>query len=129
MRPEARDHERAGGRGRCDREVDAGGEHDEGLTRRHQPEDGREQERRRHLRQRQERLSLLRAVDYVGRDEDRDEDERENERGVVPEQLADRGARPLRSRRRRHPPFAFWRIASPPSITTSTISVPWITCA
>jgi hypothetical protein len=28
-----------------------------------------------------------------------------------------------------HEPLPFWRIARPPIITTSTISVPWITCA
>src|SRR5581483_2878818 len=71
----------------------------------------------------------LRAVDDVGDDEEPDEDQREQERGVFPEQPTQLAA-DLRLRQGRHPPLLpFWRIARPPTITTSTISVPWTTCA
>src|SRR5581483_8873221 len=106
---------------------DAAGEHHEGLTGCEQPQHGGVQECRRHLPRREERTVALCTIDDVGSDEERDEDQRQDERRVVDRELAHRPAH--RSGRRRHEPFAFCRTASPPIITTSTISAPWITWA
>src|SRR5262249_22053238 len=72
---------------------------------------------------------VLRAVDDVGQHEETDEHERQDDRRVVREQ-APQVAAANRLGQRRHPPLLpFCRMARPPIITTSTISVPWMTCA
>src|SRR5262249_16156168 len=127
---EPRHHERASGCRRRHREVDAAGQHDESLPRGDQAEDGRIHERCRELRQRQERVPGLCAVDDVRSHEQGYEDEREHHHRVVREDGGDVERTLLRlGGNRRHPPLPFWRMASPPTMTTRTMMVPWMTSA
>ena len=77
----------------------------------------------------EERLARLRTVDDVGRDEERDEDARQHGSRIGGERLTHVEALRARGGLAHPPDLPFCRIASPPIITTSTISDPWITCA
>ena len=113
----------------CDGQVDASGQHHERLAAGDQPEQGRDQERRRELLPGDEGRAGLVAVDEVGDDEERDEHDDQDEGRVVGDESLQPAEPPRASSMddRAHVRPRRWR--SPPIITTTMIRTPVYTAA